>query len=102
MFYIISHFPRRRQFFFERSLRKNDVLQSFNFLFSFQQFIFITVVSIYLMRFSIVFFFVYLRAFYRIVNAFVAKYLVAAAGRDVSSVAINLFGCGLPRCARCG
>jgi hypothetical protein len=39
------------------------------------------------MRFSIVFFFVYLRAFYRIVNAFVAKYLVAAVGRDVSSVA---------------
>jgi len=29
-----------------------------------------------------------------IVNAFVAKYLVAAVGRDVFSVAINLFGSG--------
>jgi hypothetical protein len=30
---------------------------------------------------------VYLRDFYRIVNAFVAKYLSAAVGRDVLSVA---------------
>jgi hypothetical protein len=42
------------------------------------------------MRLSIVFFFVSLRAFYRIVNAFVAKYLVAAVGRDGLSVAKNI------------